>query len=348
MSDLYQTSGLLAGETIESMRDAVLSMDRKGSVIMLNPAAERLLRVTADEVLGQSFAQTFIDRSELERLNDCVLEAIYDPATPHTAEIQIEDAAGATLHLVVRTNLLTNEEGEPVGVVAVIADVSERVQLLEQQLESARTQQQFGQFFLYSLGVMSIGTIVNNLLARSIVEVNIYTQAFAWEYLMILLLPSLFIIRLMKMPLRELGLSREGFGQSLKEGVVVSLVFTALVAILSATLSHYDMLPGKPGGFELVGTITYFVHSFLQELVARGFFLTAFLRFLNDRRGIKSVFLTSSLFGMFHLHFGFSAVILTLISGVVFGIFYLRNRNLAGVTLIHFMSGGCAFWFGLL
>ncbi|MBK5970248.1 CPBP family intramembrane glutamic endopeptidase [Thiorhodovibrio winogradskyi] len=57
---------------------------------------------------------------------------------------------------------------------------------------------------------------------------------------------------------------------------------------------------------------------------------------------------TSSLFGLFHLHFGFAAVILTLVSSVVFGLFYLRNRNLAGVTLFHFIAGGCAFWFGLL
>jgi membrane protease YdiL (CAAX protease family) len=51
---------------------------------------------------------------------------------------------------------------------------------------------------------------------------------------------------------------------------------------------------------------------------------------------------------LFHLHFGFAAVILTLVSSVVFGLFYLRNRNLAGVTLFHFIAGGCALWFGLL
>jgi len=33
---------------------------------------------------------------------------------------------------------------------------------------------------------------------------------------------------------------------------------------------------------------------------------------------------------------------------LVFGLFYLRNPNLAGVTLFHFIAGGCAFWFGLL
>lgn len=348
MSEDCQTSDLLARETVTSMRDAVVSMDRSGTIIMLNPAAERLLQVSAGEVLGQSFAQTFIGRAELEALNDCILDAIYDPTTPHTSEIQIKGEEGAIFHLVVRTNLLVGERGEPVGVVAVIADVSEQVRLLEDKLEQVRARQLFGQFFLYTLGVMSIGTIVNNLIARSIVHVDIYTQAFAWGYLLVLLAPSLFAIRLMGLGWRDLGLSSDGLWRSLKEGALISVIFTALVAAFAATLYHFDALPGQPGQFELLPTIGYLVHSFIQELVARGFLQTAFQRFLDDERGIKSVLLTSSLFGLFHLHFGFTAVILTLVSGVVFGLFYLRNRNIAGVTLLHFMAGGCAFWFGLL
>lgn len=82
----------------------------------------------------------------------------------------------------VRTNLLVGEAGEPVGVVASIADVSERVQLLQENLDEVCTRQLFGRFFLYALGVMSIGTIVNNLIARSIVDVDVYTPALTWGY----------------------------------------------------------------------------------------------------------------------------------------------------------------------
>ncbi|WP_462321918.1 CPBP family intramembrane glutamic endopeptidase [Halochromatium sp.] len=348
MNDDTQASDLLARETIESMRDAVLSIDRRGTILMLNPAAEALLRVKTEEVLGQSFAETFIDRPELERMNDCVLDAIYDPATPHTAEIQIASDDSAVLHWVVRTNLLAGETGEPVGVVASIADVSERVRLLQENLDEVRTRQLFGRFFLYALGVMSIGTIVNNLIARSIVDVDVYTPAFTWGYLVVQFVPALVIIRLMGLTRQDLGLSTDGLGRSLKEGALASLLFAGLVAGFALTLHHFEALPGKPGQFELLPTLGYLVHSFVQELVARGFLQTTFQRFLEDRRGFKSVLLTSSLFGLFHLHFGFAAVMLTMISSVVFGLFYLRNPNLAGVTLFHFIAGGCAFWFGLL
>jgi PAS domain S-box-containing protein len=238
MSDDLQASDLLARETIESMRDAVLSINRKGAIIMLNPAAERLLGIKAEEVLGHSFAEIFIDRSDLEGLNDCVLEAIYDPATPHTAEIQITADDRSVLHWVVRTNLLAGEAGEPIGVVAAIADVSERVRLLQENLDEVRTRQLFGRFFLYALGVMSIGTIVNNLIARSIVDVDVYAPAFTWGYLVVQFVPALVIIRLMGLTRKDLGLSTDGLGRSLREGALASFLFAALVAAIALTLHH--------------------------------------------------------------------------------------------------------------
>ncbi|MCP5196260.1 MAG: PAS domain-containing protein [Gammaproteobacteria bacterium] len=346
------TSYLLARDAIESMRDAVLSIDQRGTIIMLNPAAEQLLQVNAEEIIGRSFAQTFIERADLENLNDCILQAIYDPTTSHTAEIRVKVDDGPPRHLVVRSNLLTSEAGQSVGVVTVIADISEQVRLLEQQLDNAKTQQQFGQFFIYSLGVMSIGMIVNNLIARSIVDVNIYTQAFAWQYLLVLLIPSLMIVKLMGLSLRDVGLSSEGLRRSFMEGMVVSIVAIALTAALAGTLHHLGRLPGKPVQLiDLEGLLTiatYFMHSFFQEIVARGFLQNAFQRFLNDEKGAKSVLLTSAFFGLFHIHFGFTAVILTAVSGVAFGFFYLHNKNIAGVTLIHFTTGICAFASGLI
>lgn len=347
MTEPSQATDLLARETIDSMRDAVLSIDRQGTIIMINPAAEQLLKTDAEVAIGQNFAHTFVDREELERFNDCILDAIYDPSTAHTAEIRIEVQEGSTRHLVVRTNLLSGQDGQPIGVVAVIADVSEQVRLLERQLENARVQQQFGQFFIYTLGLMSIGAIVSYLIAGSIVDVNIYTEAFSWQYLLVLLIPSLFAIRIMGLRTADLGLSTTGLRQSLKEGILGSLGILAVTAALSGILSYLGRLPGEPMQVDFLGTSIYFLHSLLQEMVARGFLLTSFQRFLNDRKGLRSVLLTSATFGLFHLHFGLGAVMLTIASGIAFGWFYLRTRNIAGVTLIHFMAGVSAFAFGL-
>jgi CRP-like cAMP-binding protein/membrane protease YdiL (CAAX protease family) len=222
------------------------------------------------------------------------------------------------------------------------------VAVLEREVESIRERQQFGRFFLYAMGMMCIGTLVNDVLARHVLHVNVYTTQFAWQYLALLLLPSLVVMWRMGIPRREVGLTTLGLRRSLVEGVIISIVVFALAIGLAEVLKAYDALPGKPVPFEWAGMLSYFIHSLLQELVARGFLQSSFQRFLGDRKGFGSIVLASLFFGMFHLHFGFTAVVLTIVTGLLFGMIYQRHRNLAGVTLVHFMSGVAAFWVGLI
>lgn len=219
---------------------------------------------------------------------------------------------------------------------------------LERELAVGREQNLFGQFFVYVLGVMAIGTLVNNILAKGELDVNVYTQQFAWQYLLVLIIPSALVMLRMKIPLRQMGITTEGLKKSLIEGAVASVILIALAFGAAQILAAFNLVPGKPQPFDPAGALAYFFHSFLQELVARGFMQSSFQRFLNDKTGWRSVFLTGTLFGLFHLHFGFPAVAVTIFSSFIFGALYLRHRNLAGVTLLHFMSGVAAFNSGLL
>jgi CRP-like cAMP-binding protein len=224
----------------------------------------------------------------------------------------------------------------------------EHIAALQRELKLREEQQHFGKFFVYSLIMMSIGTLVNNVLARSLTNIDIYTAAFAWQYLAVLMVPSLLIIRHMQIPLSDLGLTTRGLGKSLREGALISAGLCAITFGLAAGLRHFDVLPGKALPFDPWGSASYFVHSALQEVIARGFLQSSFQRFLGDKRGWRSVILASVLFGMFHLHFGLPAVLMTIATGCVFGWIYIRHQNIAGVVLIHYMMGVAAFNSGLL
>lgn len=222
------------------------------------------------------------------------------------------------------------------------------VATLRHQLELSRAQQHFGQFFLYVLAMFSIGMLVSNIVAQRILEIDIYTQLFAWQFLLLLLVPSFIIVWLMKIPLDQLGLTTRGMRKSLTEGTVASLLVVAASAVLVLGSRALDSVPDLPVVIGYSAIPSYFLHSFLQELVARGLFQSSFQRFLRDRRGYKSVLISGALFGIFHIHFGLLAVVLVMFSSFAFGLFYLRHQNLAGVTLLHFMAGACAFSIGLL
>jgi membrane protease YdiL (CAAX protease family) len=222
------------------------------------------------------------------------------------------------------------------------------VATLDHQLELAHTQHQFGQFFIYVIAMAAIGMVVNNIVATQIIAVNVYTELFAWQYLLVLLVPSLVVVRLMGIPIRMLGLTTKGLRKSLLEGGALS---AALLALTTVVVLVSQAIPGLPAiavnvGMEAVPG--YFMHTFLQELLARGLFQNSFQRFLNDQRGYQAVFLSAILFGVFHIHFGFVAVLLTMVSSILFGLFYLRHQNLAGVTLVHFFAGAIAFSLGML
>ncbi|WP_336083699.1 cyclic nucleotide-binding domain-containing protein [Thalassospira sp. CH_XMU1448-2] len=219
---------------------------------------------------------------------------------------------------------------------------------MEREMIAIKDQQLFGQFFLYTMGVMAIGMVVNDVLSKHVLKVNIYTQTFAWQYLMIILVPSFLVIWKMGIPLRELGLTKIGFRKSLLEGIIFSIIAMAIVFAAAWAMQALGIKEQTPAPFILGPTLSYFFHSLLQEMIARGFLQSSFQRFLNDKRGLRSVVLASVLFGVFHLHFGVAAVMMTAISGILFGMLYLRHRNLVGPTLVHFFAGGAAFWSGLI
>ncbi len=219
---------------------------------------------------------------------------------------------------------------------------------MEREMTAIKERQLFGQFFLYTMGVMAIGMVVNDLLSKHFMSVNIYTQTFAWQYLIIILVPSFFVIRKMGIPLKELGWTSVGFKRSFWEGILFSLIGIGLCFGVAWVLKMLNIKAGTPAPFELGPTISYFFHSLLQEMIARGFLQSSFQRFLDDKGGMRSVVLASLLFGVFHLHFGVMAVVMTAVSGILFGALYLRHRNLVGPTLVHFFAGVAAFWSGLI
>lgn len=222
------------------------------------------------------------------------------------------------------------------------------VSTLQHQLEATRTQQQFGKFFLFAVGLCGVAMLASHVVVANIKDIDVHTQTFAWAYLLVLLIPSLSGVWAMKVPLADIGVTTRNLGRSIREGLAVSAALVALTAVLFVIFNNVEALPGMRLSIDPLGAIAYFFHSFFQELVTRGFMQTSIQRFLNDRKGYVSVVVTGVFFGIFHVHFGLGAVAMIIVSSLIFGTFYLRTRNLAGVTLFHFFIGACAFSTGLL
>jgi membrane protease YdiL (CAAX protease family) len=83
----------------------------------------------------------------------------------------------------------------------------------------------------------------------------------------------------------------------------------------------------------------YLLHSYIQELAARGIMQNTMQRFLRDEHGVRSIMVLSLAFGVMHTHLGLTMVLSSTVASVCFGFFYRRHRNLIGVTIVHYITG---------
>lgn len=107
---------------LASMREGVLAVDRDERIIMINPSAESLLGVRADEVIGR-LVQEVLRHAELQRL---LAKALAGEPIP--AEESLLSWPGGIL-LQVESAPVQDEEGEGAGLLLVFNDVTRLHQL---------------------------------------------------------------------------------------------------------------------------------------------------------------------------------------------------------------------------
>lgn len=98
-----------------------------GVISTVNPAAERILRRSAEELEGSKFAVAFFGCEENDSFNQTVLDALYDKESTHENFVPYFTGK-ETLQLHVTTSYLHDGE-ERVGVIVVISDITELAEL---------------------------------------------------------------------------------------------------------------------------------------------------------------------------------------------------------------------------
>lgn len=209
---------------------------------------------------------------------------------------------------------------------------------LRRELEVQTLQNQFGQFLVFTISIFLISTMLFYLVAEDYVK-DVYDPGFSWQTVFFLAVPCLLIIKFMRIPLADLGIRREGLWRSFRDSVLICIAITVPAAIYL-----YGFKPDSAGtdtgvvvnGFFL---LQYLAHTVFQEVGSRGLLQGLFQKFLNDKKGHRAVFLTSTIFASLHITFGIDAVLITFVASIIFGYVYLKQQNLIGVIVLHYWLG---------
>ena len=89
------TEELIRKSIIEDMSEGVMTIGFNGIISHVNPAAEDILGMKADALVGKSFARCFFELPENDAFNQCILDAIYDASCAHRNIRKSDECASA-------------------------------------------------------------------------------------------------------------------------------------------------------------------------------------------------------------------------------------------------------------
>lgn len=147
---------------IHNMKEGVLIVDFHGVIALANPAAETILEIRAEELIGRKYLEIFFEYEKNDPFNQGILDAVYEKQTIHNRLVDYYTGS-KDKSLFLTTSFLQKEDSngtEPIGVIAVFNDITEitvlrdavqamnEIQQLNQQLESRNQfiSQTFGRY----------------------------------------------------------------------------------------------------------------------------------------------------------------------------------------------------------
>lgn len=130
---------LIRESIMHGMSEGVMTINFKGVINYVNPAALDILGRTEKQLLNRKFAVCFFDSEDNDAFTQTILDAVYDQSRPHDAIVPYTvDEAVKRLRVV--TSYLTHE-GERIGIIVVLNDLTELTELQDavKAMEKIRT-----------------------------------------------------------------------------------------------------------------------------------------------------------------------------------------------------------------
>jgi membrane protease YdiL (CAAX protease family) len=167
----------------------------------------------------------------------------------------------------------------------------------------------------------------------------------------IFFITTVIIIRKSKLPLSNFGVTLTGLKQSVTTVLPSTLLICGILVVLKYFLS-LNNVQGFNGPIFVAANFNFLLILYIgivlvQEFIARGVILTVIEHVIvGNNKKFWSILTASSLFALVHIQISFVFALISLGFGCYWGYLYLKERNLAGVSVSHFFIGSFAITLG--
>ncbi|MEE4376595.1 MAG: PAS domain-containing protein, partial [Candidatus Competibacteraceae bacterium] len=333
-------------DIVASIRDGIITVDSVGRLTSLNLEAEAIFGLRATDVVGKVFAEVFLPLEDLDAFNDCVLEAIYHPDSPHSADITVR-IGDTQRHLSVRANLLRDSDaGSAIGVLVVISDVSERIEFLARSAEQERERAATGRFIVAILTIFSVFTLLLEPMQK-LAESRFFDFGPVIALLTLVVIAFL-ITRWTNASLSAYGLNFRPRRRDVYEAVVWSVGFCVLMTLAKYLELQLAAVPGQPVpplfaffvlddgtkvdtvGIYALGLGIYLVSVLFQQFATRCAIQAPLENFLTGviaSPGWVANVTATLLFAVLHAHLNPIVSLLVILPSLLWGWLFMRSHS---------------------
>lgn len=324
----------------ENMSDGVMTVNEEGCITYMNSACEKIFSLTTADVKDKSFEKYFLQNKKNKAFNKLFRGSLEKNANSKKTVVKFQQNSSIQyfsidISLVHKDDKeLTRKDAFP-GMLILIEDVTERYKLRQQEHDSA---------FIFAGIILCISIYLS---AWSLIQFTLKIPLDTSYYTLMIegmtFLLFLEIIFLTSMSMRDIGLIpklstfKKNFTETLFIAVIACAVLTLSKVIL--TLLGFQIKDHFIGG-SLHGAYTYIFTAFIQEFLARGVIQTSVKSLMKVKYEKQfGILLTSLLFALMHLPFGFIFMMGAFILSLALGYLFERHGNLWGCSFLHWSCG---------
>ena len=329
----------LANNLFENMSDGVIVVDSKGVITYINSAGEHVFGVKLENIAGKLFTDVFAQNKKNKEFNALVENSMLNGVPTEKEQMEYRTVDGRKLNLSVDVSLVAEHhvfKKTPFkGMMVLVEDETVKFKLRRQEKDCAYI---IAGLLTCITAYLSLWTLLRFTLRRPY-STDFYTTLI--ESISFILF--LEIITCTSFRLRDIGLvfNFSRIKRNLIETLSIGLVASGLLVLLRGAQVFFEM-GGKDYfiGGTMQGFFTYFITAFTQEFLARGVMQTSVKIVMQVKwQRPLSIFLTSLLFALMHIPFGFvfmcGAFFLSIGLGIVFDV----QKDLWGCVLLHWVVG---------
>ena len=338
-NNLVQSDGVTKTQKqtiFENMSDGIITVTADGLINYVNSAATQIFDLSEESLVGQSFAETLLSSRKNKAFNR-LFKKCSKKNCPSSKETVTYTTPEGQKHLRITISLVKQSTGadSEYGMLILVEDISDAENLKQHERDCA----------LLFAGIVICITLY--LSAWSLIRFTLHIPLKASFYTLMIeamtLILFLEIIFFTSFSLKDVGLipRRKNILSNIKQTATICL-FAIAVLLVAKLFLRVLGAPVKQNfmGGSVHGAVTYLFTALLQEFLARGVIQTSVKNLMRVIHQIPvSIFLTSMLFTLMHLPYGFIFMMGAFLLSIALGILFEQQKTIWGCFFLHWSIG---------